>query len=83
MHELATPRAERFHHGSLVCVLDVDRELLEGLALFAVDFAQDDARARYRQLVAFAAHVLEQDRQVQLAAAEHREHVGVGRVVDA
>ena len=44
-----------------------------GSLALAVDLVEDDARLRHRELVAFAAHVLEQDRQVQLAAAHHLE----------
>ena len=45
--------------------------------------AHHDARPRYRELVAFAAHVLDQDGEVQLAAARHQERVGVAGVLDA
>src|SRR3990172_8406991 len=47
------------------------------------DLPQHHARARHRQLVAFAAHVLQQDREVQLAASRDQEHVGVRRVLHA
>ena len=83
VRELAAAHAERFHDRTLVRVLDVDRELLERLAALAVDVAQDDARPRHGQLVTFAPHVLEQDGQVQLAATEDGEDVGVGGVLDA
>ncbi len=63
-------------------VFDIHRELLEGLALHAIDLANDDARARNSQLETFAPHVFEQDRKVQLAAPEHHEHIGVGGVLD-
>ncbi len=43
----------------------------------------DHARPAHGQLVAFAAHVLEQDGQVQFAAAGDAEHVGVLGVLDA
>ena len=56
---------------------------LERLAGDAVDLAQHDARPRHRQLVAFAAHVLDQDREVQLAAARHQERIGVAGLLDA
>jgi hypothetical protein len=49
----------------------------------AVDFLGDDARPRHGKLEAFAPHVLEQDRQVQLAAARHQERVGVAGLLDA
>ena len=71
--EIAAPRAERFHHRALVLLLDVDRQRFVRLAGHAVDLAQHDARPRHRELVAFAAHVLDQDGEVQLAAARHEE----------
>src|ERR1700751_1624631 len=64
-------------------VLDVDGELLEGLAAFSVAVAQYHARTRYRQLVALAAHVLDQDSEVQLAAAVYGKHVGIAGFLDA
>ena len=81
--ELAAPRAQRLHHRALMRVLDVDGELLEGLAAFPVDVAHHHARPRHRQLVALAPHVLEQDGEVQLAAPVDGEHVGVAGFFDA
>ena len=81
--EIAPARAQRFHHRALVRVFDVDRELLERLALHAVDFAHHDARPRHRQLEAFAAHVFDQDREMQFAAARDQERIGVARLLDA
>ena len=66
--QIATAAAQLFHHGTLVGFFDVDRQHFERLALYAVQFAEHHARTRHRQLIAFAAHVFEQDRQVQLAA---------------
>ena len=59
-----------------------DSELVR-LAGDAVDLAQHDARPRHRELVALAAHVLDQDREVQLAAARDQERVGVAGLLDA
>jgi hypothetical protein len=44
---------------------------------------EDDARLRHRELVALAAHVLEQDREVQLAAAGDLEDALLGGVAHA
>src|SRR5206468_571579 len=77
LEQLAAPAAELFHHRALAGFLDVDREHLVGLAAHAVDLLEYDARARHGELVALAAHVLEQDREMQLAAAVHDEGVGV------
>jgi hypothetical protein len=61
--------------------LDVDGELLEGLARDAVDHLDHDPRAGDRELIALAAHVLDQDREVQLAAPGDQELVRiVGRL---
>ena len=48
-----------------------------GSMRLAVDLLVDDARLADRQLVAFAAHVLQQDRQVQQAAAGDVELVAL------
>src|SRR6266571_1733733 len=81
--ELAAAPAELFHDHALVRLLDVDRQQLERLAALAVNFLVDDARPRHRELVAFAAHVLEQDREVQLAAPANDERVGIRGEFDA
>src|SRR6202165_931977 len=59
VHEVASAHAARLHPGALVRVFDVDRELLERLALHAIDLANDDARTRHRHFVALAPHVFE------------------------
>src|SRR5690606_20117448 len=75
--------AEARHHAALVLLLEVDHELLVRLHELAVDFANDDFRARHRELVALAPHGFDQDRQVQLAATADLELVGVVGVLDA
>ena len=55
---------------------DVDDEILDRLHDLAVDFLGDDVGARHLQLEAFAAHHLDQDRELQLAAAEHLHLLG-------
>ncbi len=67
--QFALALAQRLHHAALVLVFDVDRHQLDRLVPLAVDLAEHDARLAHRQLVAFAAHVLQQDGQVQFAAA--------------
>ena len=62
--------------------LDVDGQHLVRLALLAIDLAEHHARAAHRQLIALAAHVLEQDGEVQLAAAADQEAVGLAGVLD-
>src|SRR5262249_27227438 len=53
----------------------VDDQVLDRLHRFAVDFAINYARLADRQLKAFAAHILDKDRQVQEAAARDEEFV--------
>src|ERR1019366_3040213 len=55
---------------------NVDDEMLDRLAALPVDLLEDDLRARERELEALAAHRLDSDREVQLAAARHAEGVG-------
>ena len=62
-------RAELLDDRPLVFFGDVDHQVLHRLAADAVDLAEDDLGLGDRQLVPFAAHVLDEDRQVQLAAA--------------
>ena len=59
---------------------DVDRDALVRLVGLAVDRAQDDLGPADLELVALAAHLLDQDRQLQLAPAQDLVRVGrVGR----
>ena len=58
-------------------LVDVDHHLLDRLfALAGLGIGpEQDARTADRKLVAFAAHLLDQDRELQLAAARHLEGV--------
>ena len=69
----AAARAEPGDHHALEVLGDVDHELLDRLHALAVDLLGDDLGPRHLQLVALAAHHLDQDRELQLAAAEHLE----------
>src|SRR5690348_2237810 len=80
--ELPAAGAELFHHAALELLFHVDDQLLPGFLQHAVDFAHDHFRTRYREFVAFAAHRLDEDREVQLATARHFELVRVGRLLD-
>ncbi|NCC95022.1 MAG: hypothetical protein EOM10_17440, partial [Opitutae bacterium] len=62
--EFAAALAECLHDRALRGLLHVDRQLLVWLADLSVDLAEDDLGARDGQLVALAAHGLEQDRQM-------------------
>ncbi|KAG0772097.1 hypothetical protein G6F22_015982 [Rhizopus arrhizus] len=80
--QLALAGAQLFHHAALVDFFDVHHQLLDRLHHLAVDFLDDHFRARHGQLVAFATHVLDQHRQVQLATAGDQELVGIFQLFD-
>ena len=81
--QFATAAAEFFHHRALVVVRYVHGEVFVRLAFLAVDFTVHHAWFAHSQFIAFTAHVFQQNRQVQLAAAGHAEHVGIFRVFHA
>lgn len=64
-------------------VVDVDHDRLVGLHPLAVLFLEQHARAADRQLEAFAAHVLDQHAELELAAAGDFEGVLLGAFGDA
>ncbi len=66
--ELALAARERPDHRRGEPLGHVDDQVLEGLVLLAVDLAHDDPRRADLHLVPLAAHGLQQDGQVQLAA---------------
>ena len=73
---------ERLGDDADVVLGDVDRQALDRLAEPAVDLAGDDLRLAGGQLEALAAHHLEQDDELQLAAALDLPGVGALGVVD-
>ena len=75
--------AERFDHGAGIFFRHVDDDVLDRLPALAVAFGDDDLRLGDRELVAFAAHRLDEDREMQFAAAAHFERVGRVGVGDA
>ena len=81
--ELGAAAAERRHDVALGVAVRIDGDLLVGLVRNAVDLLDDHAGPRDRELVALAAHVLEEHAEVQLAAAVDDELVRVGRGLDA
>ncbi len=62
---------------------NVDDEQFDGLVQLAIDFARDHRGFRYHQLVAFAAHRLDNNRELKLAPAGDLERVGLLGVDDA
>ncbi len=57
--------------------LDVHAELLERFAQPSLEVPKDHLRPGHGDLEALATHVLDQNREMQLAAAGHREFVRV------
>ncbi|CDX42319.1 conserved hypothetical protein [Mesorhizobium sp. ORS 3359] len=71
------------HDDAGMLLVDVDDDFLDRLQQFAVlALLHDDARTRYGELEAFAAHRLDQHRKLQFAAAGHEEGVLFGRFLD-
>ena len=61
----------------------IDHQQLQRLVQFAVDRLGQDLRLAHRQLEAFAPHHLDQDGQLQFAAAHHLERVRSARFLHA
>ena len=80
--QLALADAQLLHDATLMQFLDVDHQLFDRLHQLAVDFLDDDFRARYRQFEAFATHRLDQHRQVQFTTTGDQELVGIGAFLD-
>ncbi len=66
------------HHHAGIGFIEVNDDLFDRLEFFAGRFigAQDDARAPDGQLKTFPPHGLDQDAQLQFAAAGHFESIG-------
>ena len=79
----AAARAEKFHHDADEIFRAIDDEQFERLDAAAIFGAHHDFRLADHHLVAFAAHRLDQDRELQFAAAQHAESVGGAHVFDA
>src|SRR5579883_1787320 len=75
--ELALPARDLVDDDPRELLVDVDHDLLDGLeALAGLGIAlEEDARARDRELVAFAPHGLDEDTELQLAAARDLDRV--------
>ena len=81
--QLGLATAERFHDAALVVLVDVDGQRFERFVHHAVDGLGEHARLADGELIAFAAHVLDEDGEMQFAAAGDAEHVGIGGFIDA
>ena len=79
----AAPRAERFHHDADESFRAIDDQHLKRLKALAVFRLHHDFRLAHHQLVAFAAHGLNQNRKLQFAAREHTKCIGGSGIFDA
>ena len=82
VRELSLARAEAFHDSAHVLLRHFDRQVLDWLAELAVDCLVDNFRFADLQLVALAAHLLDEDGQMQLAAARYLEDIRRIRLFD-
>ncbi len=83
LDHLGLALAHLLHDDAGMLLVDVDDDLLDRLEQGAVlGLLVDDLRARHAELEALAAHHLDEDRQLQLAAAGDDVAVGLGVVGD-
>ena len=75
LEDLGAALAEQFQRRPHPAERRVEHEPLEGFARHAVDLLLDDLRLAHGQFEALAAHVLDEDAQVQQAAARDVEFV--------
>ena len=81
---LRLAHAELFHDRADVLLRHVDRQFLDRLGHDAVFIlVQNDLRTGHRKFIALTAHLLDQNRKVQLASAADAERVGGIRFLDA
>ena len=70
-------------HDALKFLGDVDHQVLDRLHSDAVDLLRHDLRPRYLHLESLAPHHLDQDRELELAAADHLQLLGRVGILDA
>src|SRR5258706_1358461 len=80
---LPLPAADFFDHDADKGFGAIDHEEFEGLAHRAVDLFRQDFGLAHGDLVAFAAHHLDQDSELELAAAHYLESVRPAGFLDA
>ena len=78
--QFATATAKLFHNGTLVFIRYVHGQVFVRLAFLAIDFTEYHARFADCQFKAFAAHVFQQNGQVQFATAGNAEYISVGSI---
>ena len=83
LREHAPTYAQLLHDDAHVFLGHVDQHALVGLVEPAVDAAREHTRLAHRELVPLAAHLLDQDRQLQLATSVDEKCIGRVRLLDA
>ena len=83
LHHLPASHGEKLRHHADVLFGDVDDEQLDRLVHVAVDLPGHHGRLRHRELVAFAAHGLDQDAELELPAPGDPNRVRRIGVLDA
>ena len=73
--------AQTGHHSTLILGGNVDDNMLHGLVGLAVDDLGQNVRGRDLQLIAFAAHGLDEDGQMHLTTAHDTEGIGGGGIL--
>ena len=73
--------AQTGHDSTLILGGDVDDDMLHRLVGLAVDDLGQNVRGRDLQLIAFAAHGLDEDGQMHLATAHDTEGIGGGGIL--
>ena len=78
VQQVPLAKAQVLHDRTLVLLLHINRQHLVGFQPFTRRTGfHDDSRTRDRQFIPLAAHVLQENRQVQLTTARDQESVGV------
>ena len=67
--DAAAPLAKLLHDGAHVFLRDVDGQFFDGFLCDAIHFLQNDLRTRHLEFIAFAAHLLNENGEVEFATS--------------
>jgi len=81
LRHLAFSWSEALDDSADEALRNVDREMFDRLHHLIVDLLRDDLGTADHHLEALAAHHLDKDAELQLAAAQHLERVGRARLL--
>ncbi|OIQ70824.1 hypothetical protein GALL_475620 [mine drainage metagenome] len=71
VEQFALALAQSLHHAALVLLFDIGGDHFNRLVAHTIDVLEDHARLAHSQLKTFAAHVFQQNGQVQFTATHH------------